>query len=74
MPNAELDKWHDVEKRCYISKRARSICFAESDIFLFLKRVVIPDGFISFFFCRSFTTIEVVTYTGKTLMWALIKF
>ena len=58
MPNAELDKWHDVEKRCYISKRARSICFAESDIFLFLKRVVIPDGFISFSFADCFLPLE----------------
>ena len=53
MPDAELDKWHDIEKRCYIFKRARSICFAESDIFLFLKRVVIPDGFISSSFADS---------------------
>ena len=58
MPDAELDKWHDIEKRCYIFKRARSICFAESDIFLFLKRVVIANSFISFSFADCFLPFE----------------
>ena len=68
MPDAELDKWHDIEKRCYIFKRARSICFAESEIFLFLKRVVIANSFISFSFADCFRPLDWWD-TGEQLHW-----